>query len=523
MKAYHYNKKLIKKERQMFNIFKKLMPYALIVAMLFSVIGCVSDDDLITEDILDVAEKSITPAADTKLVVLHTNDTHARVNEGKYDGMGFAKILTLINEVRAENPNVLVLDAGDTFHGTTIASLVQGESIVQIMNMIGYDAMVSGNHDFNYGQERLVELAGMTDFPILAANVVKEDGSYLLAPYVIKDVNGLLVGIFGITTPETLYKSHPKNTEGLTFLDSIEVAKSMVDELRDKVHVIIALVHIGLDEETKVKSSDIAAAVDGIDLIVDGHSHTTLPEGMVVNNTVIVQTGNHDKNLGFVEITYSNGDVANIAASLITKDDSAEVSENSEILTLIGELEDKNKEVTDVVVGNTNVELDGVKEHVRSGPTNLGTLICEAMIAISDADVALQNGGGIRSSIDVGPITLGEIITVLPFGNTVVLLEVKGSVIKEAIENGIKSIPEISGAYSHVAGMTFSFDSSKEPGSRVTEILVGGKALNPDALYKLVTNDFLAAGGDEYSMLNGAKVLGEFGTLDEVLITYMNK
>ena len=492
----------------MLNIFKKLMPYALIMAMLFSFIGCV---------------QSITPAADTKLVIVHTNDTHARVKEGKYDGMGFAKILTLINEIKAENPNVLVLDAGDTFHGTTIASLVQGESIVRIMNIIGYDAMVAGNHDFNYGQERLLELEGMTDFPILSANVVKKDGSQLLAPYVIKDVNGLLVGIFGLTTPETLYKSHPKNTEGLTFQDSIEVAKSMVAELQDKAHVIIALVHIGIDEETEVKTTDIAAAVDGIDLIVDGHSHTNLPEGMVVNNTLIVQAGSHDKYLGVVEITYSNGDVANIAASLITKDEAAEVSEDSEILALIGELEEKNNEITAVVVGNTDVELDGVKENVRSGPTNLGTIICEAMIAISDADVALQNGGGIRSSIDVGPITHGEIITVLPFGNTVVLLEVKGSVIKEAIENGIKSLPEVSGAYSHVAGMTFSFDESKEPGSRVTEILIGGNALDQDKLYKLVTNDFLAAGGDEYTMLSEAKVLGEFGTLDEIVITYLNK
>jgi len=493
----------------MLKFFKKLVPYALIVTLLFSVIGCVSQE--------------IAPTADTKLIILHTNDTHARVKEGKYDGMGFAKISTLVNEFKAENPNVLVLDAGDTFHGTTIASLVQGESIVQILNTIGYDAMVAGNHDFNYGQERLVKLAGMTDFPVLAANVVKKDGSYLLKPYVIIDVNGLLVGIFGLATPETLFKSHPKNTEGLTFKDPVAVAKEMVAELESKIHVIIALVHLGVDEETEVKSTDIAAAVDGIDLIVDGHSHTELPEGLLINNTMIVQAGVHDKNLGVVEILYETGDVTNVKARLITKDDAAEVAENSEIVALIEELEEKNKKITDVVIGNTDVELDGVKEHVRTGPTNLGTAICEAMIFVTGADVALQNGGGIRSSIDVGPITHGEIITVLPFGNTVVLLEVKGSVIIAAIENGIKAYPEVAGSYSHVAGMTFTFDESKEPGNRVTEILIGGKKLNPDKLYKLATNDFLAAGGDKYVMLKGAKVLGEFGTLDEVLIIYLNK
>lgn len=497
-------------------MFKKIISFILIAGLLLSFAGCISTDE-------PSEKSSLAPAPDTNLVVVHTNDTHARVREGKYDGMGFAKIETLINELKEENPNVLVLDAGDTFHGTTIASLVEGESIVQIMNMIGYDAMSPGNHDFNYGQERLVVLDGMADFPLLSANIVKKDGSTLLTPYIIKDINGLKVGIFGLTSPETVYKSHPKNTEGLTFKDPIETARDMVSELQDKVHIIIALVHIGIDEETKIKSTDIAAAVDGIDLMVDGHSHSALPEGMVVNNTVIVQAGSFDMNLGVVEITYSNGEVSNITAKLINKDDTEGVAESEEILALVDELEAKNNEITNVVVGNTDVELDGIKDHVRSGPTNLGTLICEAMIAVSGADVALQNGGGIRSSIDVGPITHGEIITVLPFGNTVVMLEVKGSAIKEAIENGIKSLPDVSGAYCHIAGMTFTYDESKAPGSRVTGIKIDGTPLVPDKNYKLVTNDFIAAGGDEYTMFDGAKVLGEYGTMDEIVISYLNK
>lgn len=456
------------------------------------------------------------------LTIVHTNDTHARVEEGTYDGMGFAKIATKVKELRKNNANVLVLDAGDTFHGQTIASLVRGESIVKVMNTIGYDAMVPGNHDFNYGQERLVELSKETDFPIIASNVIKEDGTTLLRPYVIKEISGLKVGIFGLATPETTYKTHPKNVEGLTFKDPVAVAKEMVAELKDKSDIIIALTHLGLDESSLDTSAKVAEEVKGIDLIVDGHSHTTLPEGKRINGTLIVQTGEYDKNLGIVDMIYEDGKIE-ASASLFTKEEAAELEADEDVISVVADIKAENEKITSVVVGNTDIQLDGEREHVRTGETNLGNLITTAMLKATGADIALTNGGGIRASIEQGEITKGEVITVLPFGNYVVEKEIKGSDVLAALENGISSYPETKGAFPHVAGITFKFDPEKEAGKRLVEVKVGGKVIDPDKTYKMATNDFLAAGGDEYEMLADGKVLGEYPGLDEILIEYIQE
>ncbi|MDC7234112.1 MAG: bifunctional UDP-sugar hydrolase/5'-nucleotidase [Spirochaetales bacterium] len=467
---------------------------------------------------------SLPKVEDTTLVVAHTNDTHGRILEGKYDGMGFAKISTEVSRLKSENPNVLLLDAGDTFHGTTLVTLSEGEAAVKVLNAMGYDAMAPGNHDFNYGKERLLELTAMCDFPVVCANVIDDaTGETILPPYTILDVNGLLVGIFGLTTDETLYKTHPKNVEGLTFVDPAEAAMEMVEELRDQVHVLIALGHLGVDEETTNTSVSVMEKVAGIDLFVDGHSHTPMEMGTPAGTGLIVQSGYHDKNLGVAELSYSMETGASSKAMLFTKDDAAEVEEDAAILAIVESIKAENEKVTSVVVGHTDVFLDGERANVRTGSTNLGDLIGAALLDATGADISLQNGGGIRASIEAGEVTKGEIITVLPFGNTVTVLEVPGSTVVEVIENGIKDYPEASGAYCHMAGLTFEFDETKPAGSRVTKVMVGGSALDPGAKYSMATNDFLAAGGDQYEMLKGLKVLAEMGTLDDILVAYMNK
>lgn len=458
-----------------------------------------------------------------KITIVHTNDTHARVEAGDYAGMGFAKIATKIKEIRENNPNVLVLDAGDTFHGQTIATLVEGESIVKVMNAIGYDAMAPGNHDFNYGQERLIELSNITEFPILAANIVKEDGETLLNPYTIKEIGGLKVGIFGLTTPDTTFMTHPKNVEGLTFNDPVAAAKETVTELKDKTDIIVALTHVGMDESASITSVKIAEEVEGIDLIIDGHSHTTLPEGKMVGDTLIAQTGEYDKNLGLVNLVYEDGKLKSKDASLLTKEEAAELTEDKEVTTVISEIKAENEKVTSVVVANTEIKLDGEREQVRTGETNLGNLIATAMLKATEADIAFTNGGGIRASIEPGEITKGDIITVLPFGNYVVVKEIKGSDILAALEHGIDTYPETKGAFPHVAGMTFKFDPAKEAGSRLIEVKVADEVLDPNKTYKLATNDFLAAGGDDYEMFADDKLLGEYPALDEVLIAHIQE
>ena len=464
------------------------------------------------------------PATEEVMVsIVHTNDTHARVEAGKYDGMGLDKVATIVNNVKAANPNTLVLDAGDALHGQTIATLVEGESIIKIFNEIGYDAMTAGNHDFNYGKERLLELADMADFPILAANVYSENYENFLPEYLIKDVGGVKVGIFGLATPETKYKSHPKNTEGLEFFDSVIIAKLMVAKLENKADVIIALSHLGMDPSSTERSDIVAEKVDGIDLIVDGHSHTVLEEGKMVGNTMIVQAGEFDKNVGHVDILVKDGKVSSITAKLISKEEGEALEADSDVVAIVEEIKEANDLITEEVVGNTEIKLEGAREFVRTGETNLGNLITDSMLDFTGADIALTNGGGIRDSIQIGDITVGDVITVLPFGNYVVTMDVTGAELKEALEHGYSAYPESLGAFPHISGMNVVLDPNEEAGSKVVEVTVGGEELDMEATYSLATNDFLAAGGDGYTMFGDNELTALYPGLDEILIEYIKE
>lgn len=460
----------------------------------------------------------------TKITILHTNDSHSRVFEDKYAGMGFAKLSTLIKQHEEENKNTLVLDAGDTFHGQTIATLEKGESIVEIMNAVGYEAMAAGNHDFNYGYERLLELAEMTDFPVISANVIYEDtGELVLPPYVVKEVDGVKLGIFGLSTPETHFKTHPKNVEGLKFTDPVEAAKKMVKVLKEEeqVDAVIALTHLGTDESSTDTSIKVAENAPGIDLIVDGHSHTT--DNVGISGTLIVSAGEYLKNLGVVELVFEDQKLVSKEGHLITKEEAAEIEADPEVEAVIQKIQESQKTILSEVVGKTAVELNGEREYVRTGETNLGNLITDAMIDMTGADVAITNGGGIRASIDKGEITKEEIITVLPFGNYIVTKEVTGAAIKEALENGVSAYPETKGAFPHVAGMTYKIDPNKPAGDRVHSIMIDGEPIDMDKTYVLATNDFMAAGGDEYTMFIDASLLNEYPALDEAVITYIKK
>jgi len=465
-------------------------------------------------------ESGAAAAGSVNLTIVHTNDTHSRVLSSSSE-IGFAKIASKIKEIRSTNENVLVFDAGDTFHGQTISSLVKGESVAEVMNIIKYDAMVPGNHDFNYGQERLLELSQMTNFPIVAANIKKADGSTFLSPYIIKELKGVKVGIFGLATPETTYKTNPNNVKGLTFEDPTAAAERMVQELEGKADIIIALAHLGLDESSEYTSKLVAEKVDGIDLIIDGHSHTVLTEGLKVGDTLIVQTGEYDKNFGIVELVCENGSVTAAKASLITIEAAEQFPEDAEVLQAIEGIKAEQDVITSVVIGRTEVELDGVREHVRAGETNLGNLITEAILKATGADVVITNGGGIRASIDAGDITKGEVITVLPFGNYVVVKKIKGSDIIAALEHGVSQYPAPNGGFPHVAGIRFAFDPAAAAGSRITKAEIGGKALDPNAEYLLATNDFMAVGGDNYTMFAPGPVITELPGLDEIVMEYI--
>ncbi|NLW41478.1 MAG: LysM peptidoglycan-binding domain-containing protein [Tissierellia bacterium] len=462
------------------------------------------------------AEEAVT------LTIVHVNDVHGRAN-AKDGGMGYGKFKALVDQLRAEKENLLLLDAGDAFHGTLDINMSEGEAMIQLMNLLEFDAMTPGNHDFNYGYERLLELRDMAKFPILGSNIVKEaDGTSDFEAYTIVEFEGFKVGIFGLTTEETKYKSHPKNTEGIKFESPVEVAKEMVKELKEKeVDIIIALVHLGIEGTTETTSKAVAENVEGIDIIVDGHSHEEL--NLLIGDTLLVQAGSYLENVGVVELEIKDGKVANKEAKLVKMDELEELTPVAEIEEELVKIEEKGQLVRATVVGTTKVDLDGERANVRTGETNLGNLITDAMRKSTGADIAFTNGGGIRASIPAGEVKIGDILTSFPFTNTLAVIEVTGEEILAALEHGVDLYPEQAGHFPHVSGMTYKFDPNKAVGERIVEVLVGGQPLVLDKKYTLVTNDFMASGGDGYTMFANKPFIAEGALLSDVLIEYFKE
>lgn len=481
---------------------------------------------------------------DTVIKVFHTNDIHGRAG---YDAagnngaglIGFAQFKSFIDAESADADGKLVLDAGDVFHGQPFASLNQGESIAKLIQEVGYDAISPGNHDFNYGVDRLLDLETLSGTPLLSANIMEVDAEGNKTPLIadntmIKEIDGIKVGIFGLTTPETAYKTNPKNVETIDFgskAEVIEAAETAVEELQqDGAQIIIALAHLGLDATSEVKSSDIANALPSIDLIIDGHSHHNLTNGQIVNGVTIASAGEYFKNAGVVTIGYDKEEsvVTAVAARTYSAPELTltEYPENTAIKAQYDNIALEQEVIQSEIVGSTPILLDGVRDNVRGGETNLGRVITNAMLAESGADIAITNGGGIRASINAGDITKGSVITTLPFGNYIVTKSLTGAQIKSALEQGMAFG---AGSFPHYAGMEVTVNKqSVASGSttiekgRVVSITVDGDPMDMAGEYVVATNDFMAAGGDGYTALQAPDVLNNFAALDEAVINYLD-
>ncbi len=456
--------------------------------------------------------------------IFHFNDTHGRVVEGAYDGMGFPRLANVIEQTRAEGGNVLVLDAGDSYHGKPVVNLNQGKLVVDILNELGLDAQAPGNHDFNYGYERLLELEEMANYPIMAANVKMDGKSLMKQDYTIKEFDGVKIGIFGLSTPETMYKTNPLNVVGVDFEAPAAAAKEMVAALEaEGCDVIIALGHLGNDEETKTEETSkyVLENVDGIDIFVDGHSHETLEAGEMVNGALLVQAGYYDQNVGRVDVTVK-GDVVTAMATLIEKGAEG-YEDDAAIQGLIDAAVEENRAITDVEIGYSIYELIGEREFVRTGETRMGNLITTAIGIRTGADAVLTNGGGIRATIPVGTITKGQVLEVLPFGNYVVVKNMSGQAILDALNHGVRAYPATNGGFPHVYGIKYTLNYSELADNFVSNVMIKGQPLDPMKMYTVATNDFLAAGGDGYSSFGDATTAGEFGDMADVVMEHIEK
>ncbi len=463
-------------------------------------------------------------ASANDIVILYTNDMHGRLEAAQPAAAdapvgGLVKLATLVEQVVAEKDGaVLVLNAGDSIHGTNIVNLFNGASMVEAMEAVGFRAMAVGNHEFNYGQPILLERAAQAGFPFLSANTIAvESGRALLPGAFIVTVDGVRVGIFGLSPLDTYTSTHPKNVVGLEFVDPIRVASWMVPYLveQENVDLVVALTHIGYDADKQ-----LAAAVPGIDVIVGGHSHTRLDKPEKVGGTVIVSAGEYANYLGRLDITVEGGDVSEYSGELVPV--VASVPDDPDVSGIVASYKGQLDAKLSATVGESLVPLDGERANVRTKETNLGDLVADVLRLAGAADIGLMNGGGIRASIDSGPVTLGEIFTTLPFDNTLVVIEVSGADLKAALEKSVSEYPKQLGGFLQVSGLKFEFDPAKAPGERVVSVTVGDEPLDPAKLYRVATNDFTAAGGDGYDMFKKARVLFASGEmLRDAMADYM--
>ncbi|MBU9673423.1 cell wall-binding repeat-containing protein [Planococcus sp. CP5-4] len=475
------------------------------------------------------SQKAEAAEGDFELTIMHTNDTHGNLDNAP-------KRATLIKKLRAENANNLLLDAGDVFSGTLYFNTFQGLADLELMNYMEYDAMVFGNHEFDLGASAeghaaLAEFVGGADFPLVGANVdfskdanmsplvageafTKTAANGQIYSGVVQEVNGEEVGIFGLTTAETADISSPKD---IAFTDYIDAANEAVEWFEGQdVNKIVALTHIGYDDNAAIDNDrTLASEVDGIDVIVGGHTHTKILPPVQVEDTVIVQANEYNKFLGQLDVTFDEaGNVTNFVGEL---HDVAAAEVDEEAAAILKPYADEIDELKKKEIGvEANVFLNGTRGEfgIRLSETNLGNFITDGMLAKAktinpDTTIALQNGGGIRASIDQGPITYGEILTVLPFGNALAIMEVTGQEIKEALEHSVREYPKENGGFLHVSGMFFNYDGKAPAGDRVLSAFVDTgdnnfEELNLEETYTVATNTFTAKGGDGFASFGKA-------------------
>ncbi|MDE2854297.1 MAG: 5'-nucleotidase C-terminal domain-containing protein [Chloroflexota bacterium] len=484
-----------------------------------------------------------------ELTIMHTNDVHGHHEPQRNGDGGAARQATVVQQIRAEGGNSLLLDAGDRFTGTLFHVQYRGQDSVQIMNAIGYDAIVLGNHEFNEGSEKLAEFVQGLNFPTVSANIDFSEDPYLaglVAPSVVLDVGGESIGIIGLTAPETVILNLP--SKDLVFHDNLaEITQEQVDSLSAQgIDKIILLSHLGYGPDLEV-----AQAVSGVDIVVGGHTNTflsntysgalggypTVLESASGEPTLVVQADTKTIYLGRLDVEFDG-------AGVLTDWDgdaillSRYISPDPEVGDLIAGLAEPIAELTSQRVGETSVALTGTSPRLcRIEECLLGVVITDAVLENTGADIVIQNGGGIRADIDEGEVTLGEVLNVLPFGNLISTLELTGADVLAALENGVSQVevdengnPMVDGAagrFPQVAGMRYTFDATQEAGSRIVsaEVLMDGdySALDMEAIYRVATNDYMRSGGDGYAILetNAINPYDQGSPLDQVVADYI--
>ncbi len=487
--------------------------------------------------------------ADYSLTILHTNDFHARFEpvskydsgcpaednaEGKCFG-GAARLVSAIADARARSGNSILVDGGDQFQGTLYYTYYKGAVAAEMMNRMGYDAMTVGNHEFDDGPEVLRGFVDAVDFPVLMSNA-DYSGEPLLSDVIRKSVvierGGERLGLIGLTPHDTDELASPG--KNVIFTDPVAAVQAEVDRLAaEGVNRIIVLSHSGY-----VVDQRIAAETTGVDVIVGGHSNTLLsntseraagPYPTMVGNTAIVQAYAYGRFLGELNVTFDDdGNLTEAVGEPLIMD--ASVTEDEGIRARIAELGRPLEEIRNRVVAESAEAIEGNRSICRVQECPMGNLVADAMLErVKDQGVtiAIANSGGLRASIDAGEVTMGEVLTVLPFQNTLSTFQVSGQTVIDALENGVSQVEEVAGRFPQVAGLRFAWDASVAPNeSRIVAVLVADGdtwvPIDPAATYYLVSNNYVRGGGDGYRMFVDSANVYDFGPdLADVTAEYL--
>ena len=442
----------------------------------------------------------------TRITFLHINDVNEI--EPRRGAGGFAPLMTLLERERAASAHSITTFGGDLFSPSLLSGFTKGAHMVEMMNAIGTDVAVVGNHEYDFGPEAAARNFLASTFPWLGTNVVGSDGKPadgLVASHLIER-GGFKVGFFGLVTPETEILSSPGNE--IAFAPVIETARQAVEDLKAQgAELIVALTHQFISDDRH-----LAADVEGIHLILGGHDHVLIATD--VEGTAILKSSHNARYLAVADlhverIEHDGGTSPSVRPEwrLVS---TAGIEPQAEIQALVDARTAMLDEELNVVIGKTAVELDSRRFSVRSRETNFGNLIAEAIRRGTGADVGLTNGGGIRGDRTYAAgtaLTRRNVFEELPFGNATVLLELTGTELRAALENGVSQVEDMAGRFPQISGMTLVYDPQASVGSRVVTIEVGGEPLNPGRIYTVATNDYMAGGGDGYAALKKGRQL----------------
>lgn len=465
---------------------------------------------------------------DIKLVILHTNDMHGHLDPFQDKGMkiageslvgGMANLASVIIEERKKNPeSTILLDAGDMFQGTASSNFFYGVPVVEIMNYLGYDAAALGNHEFDWGIDVIGKTLKLARFDILCANATSEK-NYLLfktiKPYKIFKRQGVKIAVIGLITTSTPAVTMPSNVKDVKFSDPVGVFNKYYKEVKSKgADLVIILSHMGTQEDM-----DLAGKIKGADIIVEGHSHMTFEKPKVVNGIVLVQAGSYGRYLGILEITL---DAKTKKIKKFTASD--------ELFPIIADNIKPDKNVAKLVA-NYNKKIAPVMEKVVCIFENdlprpsieadfpLGNLICDALKDETGSQIAFQNSGGIRSALYKGEVKMKDIYTVLPFDNNAVTMDLTGKQILDIMEKALMP----GGHRMQVSGITVKYDSKRPAGEKIVELKIAGEKVDFNKFYKIVTNSFLAEGGDNFTVFKTGKNIQYGELLRDIFKKYLEK